>query len=201
MKANRDRRVDAYIERSAEFAQPILRHLRELIHRACPGIQEDIKWNFPAYVHHGILCGTAAFKAHCSFGFWHQGMTAQLKREGVLDRDSMGSLGRITSLKDLPNDKTMLRCIRAAAELNEAGGSTRTRPKKRKPVAKVPADLTAALRKNKAAAETFKKFSPYNRREYIEWITAAQRPETRLKRLTTALAWLAEGKPRNWKYM
>jgi bacteriocin resistance YdeI/OmpD-like protein len=45
------------------------------------------------------------------------------------------------------------------------------------------------------------KFSPSHRREYIEWLTEAKTEATRAKRLATALEWMAEGKPRNWKYM
>ena len=31
-----DPRIDAYIEKSAEFARPILVRLREIVHEACP---------------------------------------------------------------------------------------------------------------------------------------------------------------------
>jgi uncharacterized protein YdhG (YjbR/CyaY superfamily) len=40
----RDPRVDAYIEQSAEFARPILKHLRQVIHSACPTVHETIEW-------------------------------------------------------------------------------------------------------------------------------------------------------------
>ncbi len=199
MEPNRDLRVDAYIEKSAEFARPILRHLRALVHRACPEAIEDIKWNFPVFLHHGILCGIAGFKQHCTFGFWRGGMTAALKKDGFDGTGAMGHLGRITSLQDLPGDKILLRYIRQAAKLNEAGGPARPPPKP-KPAAKVPADLAAALRQNKKAAANFKNFSPAKRRDYIEWITEAKRPATRAQRLGTTLQWVAEGKSRNWKY-
>jgi len=200
MKSIRDPKVDAYIEKSAEFARPILRHLRKLVHRACSTAEESLKWNFPFFVHHGLLCYMGGFKQHCSFGFRRQGMNEILRKDGRLSSDGMGSFGRITSLADLPNDKTLLRYIREAVKLNEAGAPVRTSLKPRPP-AKPPADLMAALRKNKNAATNFKKFSPYQRREYIEWITEAKQSETRVKRLATTIKWLAEGKPRNWKYM
>ena len=199
MKSIRDRRVDAYIENAAEFARPILRHLRALVHQACPEVTEDIKWNFPVFLHHGILCGIAGFKHHCTFGFWRGGMTAALKKDGFGGTDAMGHLGRITSRKDLPADRIMLKYIRQAAKLNEAGGPVRPLSKP-KPAARVPADLAAALRKNKKAAANFKNFSPAKRRDYIEWITEAKRPATRAQRLGTTLQWVAEGKSRNWKY-
>ncbi len=201
MKTNRDPKVDAYIVQSAEFARPILRHLRKLVHQGCPEVEEAVKWNMPFFLHHGMLCNMAAFKEHCAFGFWGSGMRAVLKQDGIDGTGAMGSLGRITSFADLPNDKTLLRYIRTAAKLRAVGGSARLSAAKSRPAAKTPTDLAAALRKNKKAADVFAKFSPTNRREYIEWITEAMRPETRAKRLDTTLAWLAEGKPRHWKYL
>jgi uncharacterized protein YdeI (YjbR/CyaY-like superfamily) len=47
---------------------------------------------------------------------------------------------------------------------------------------------------------TFREFSPNHRREYLDWVTEANTEETRQRRLSTAITWLAEGKPRNWKY-
>jgi len=200
MKSNRNKRVDAYIEQSAEFARPILQHLRGLVHQGCPEVEEAIKWSMPFFLYRGMLGNMAAFKAHCSFGFWGPGMRVLLKKDGVLDSDGMGSLGRITSLKDLPNDKTLLRYIREAVKIKEVGAPAQSRPAKPRAEAKIPVDLVAALRKNKKATATFKKFSPTNRREYIEWITKAKQSETRSRRLATTLEWLAEGKPRHWKY-
>ncbi len=199
---NGDPRVDAYIAKSSGFAQPILRHLRKLVHEACPDVEETLKWSMPSFLHGGkILAGMAAFKEHCTFGFWHQEMVAVLGPDGDKESTAMGSLGRITSLEDLPSDRKLLGYIRKAAALNESGAPARPRPA-RKTAAPVeaPKDLAAALKKNKAAAATFEKFSPSHRREYVEWITEARRDETRKKRLSTTIEWLAEGKPRNWKY-
>ena len=147
----------------------------------------------------GIVCGMAGFKQHCAFGFWRKGLTDEIARTGVKAEQAMGSLGRITGLGDLPADRAMLGYIRKAARLNEAGAPARPKPKA-KPALPVPADLAAALRKNAKAANSFAGFSPGARREYIEWITEAKRPETRLTRLTTTIQWVAAGKRRNWKY-
>jgi hypothetical protein len=38
-----DKRVDAYIAKAAEFAQPILRGLREIAHKGCPDVEETMK--------------------------------------------------------------------------------------------------------------------------------------------------------------
>ncbi|MEI6861222.1 MAG: YdeI/OmpD-associated family protein [Verrucomicrobiota bacterium] len=189
------------IAQAAEFARPILRHLRRLVQEACPEAEEAVKWGQLSFVYRGkILCGMGAFKSHCTFGFWHQGMTRLLTQELGKTEEAMGLMGRITCLADLPNDATMRRYIRRAAELIESGTPSRV-PVKPKAVPPVLADLRATLKKSKLAAATFASFSPSHRREYIEWITEAKRAETRQKRLATTLAWLTEGKPRNWKYM
>jgi len=197
-----DPRVDAYIGKAAGFAKPILTHLRKLVREACPEAEETMKWSMPSFVYRGkILGGMAAFKEHCTFGFWHQGMSAVLGGDAQKPDSAMRSFGRVTSVNDLPSDKKMALYIRKAAALNESDAPARPRPAKR-PVAPlvVPEDLAAGLKKNKAAAATFEKFSPSNRKEYIDWITEAKRDETRQKRLATTLEWLAKGKSRNWKY-
>jgi uncharacterized protein YdeI (YjbR/CyaY-like superfamily) len=64
----------------------------------------------------------------------------------------------------------------------------------------VPQDLKSALARNAKARAAFEGFSPSHRREYVEWIEDAKRDDTRRKRLATAIEWMGEGKPRNWKY-
>lgn len=193
----RDPRIDAYIERAAPFAQPILSQVRELVHEACPEVEESIKWGMPSFSHAGgILCGMAAFKQHASFGLWKH---AQVVDEGE-PRDGMGSYGKMTSLDDLPPRKTLLAHLRKAMKLNEDGVKSPKRKPAPKPAPVMPEDLAAALAGNKAAQATFDAFPPGCRREYIEWIVEAKRAETRTKRLAQAVAWMAEGKRRNWKY-
>lgn len=195
-----DSRVDAYIGKAAPFAQPILQRLRQLVHQGCPEATEAIKWGMPSFIYRQkILCGLAAFKAHATFGFWHQGMEKLLAKGFGRTQEALGLMGRITSPADLPDDRTMLRLIKTAVKLHDSGRPTRPK-RKPKPELPVPADLAAALRKNKKTAAHWTDFSPGARREYIEWITEAKRPETRFSRLATTLAWVAAGKKRNWKY-
>lgn len=195
-----DPRVSAYIEKSADFAQPILNHLRALVHKACPNVLETIKWSMPSFEYKGMMCGIASFKAHCTFGFWKQSL---LESDAFpQSKTAMGSFGRITSLKDLPKDKVIIGIIHQAMELNEKGinvPKTKNGSRAGKNVA-VPEVLAEALKKDKAASATFERFPPSSRREYIEWITEAKTDATRDKRLATTLEWLAEGKRRNWKY-
>ena len=195
--------VDAYIAKAAPFAQPLLEHLRELIHKGCPEVVEEIKWSMPFFVYKGQILGNiAGFKAHCSVNLWGDGVAAAMRKDGVLSSDGMGKLGKITSVKDLPSNKTMMGYVKQAAAFIDAGG--KTMPKRTKKVeraeAEVPAELAAALKKNKAAGATFAAFSPGCRREYVEWIAEAKRQETKEKRVAQAVEWMAEGKQRNWKY-
>ncbi len=187
--------VDAYIAKSAAFAWPILAHLRSLLHKACPKIQETMKWNVPHFEHKGIVAGMAAFKQHASFGFWSHRL---LKKELGKDAAKIG-WRKITSLKDLPADALLIRAVKAAVVLNEEGLRPAREPKK-KPRLKPPAYLLAALRKNVKAKRTFEGFTPAQQGEYVEWLTEAKQAATRERRLATTIEWLAQGKKRNWKY-
>jgi uncharacterized protein YdeI (YjbR/CyaY-like superfamily) len=197
--STRDPRVDAYIRKAAPFAQPILKHLREVVHAACPQVTETLKWRMPSFEHHGILCGMAAFKQHCVFGFW--------KHELVLDgedpkwREAMGSFGCIKSLKDLPSKAALARYVKKAALLNEQGVKAPRTKTKRKPLARTPPALATALARNAKARAAWDGFPPSHKREYSEWVAEAKRDETRERRVKQAIAWMAQGKPRNWKYM
>ena len=198
--AKRDPRVDAYIAKAAQFAQPILRRVRKLVHQGCPEVQETIKWNLPTFEYHGIMLGMAAFKNHCSIGFW-KGELILGKRAG--SDGGMGHFGKITSLKDLPPDKRFVEYVRKAAALNKQGikKPADLKPRSARTELTIPEYFRTALRKNKKAAATFEGFSYTNKKEYLDWLTEAKREETRSQRLQTAIAWLAEGKVRNWKYL
>ena len=197
--ATKDPRIDAYIAKSAGFAKPILKHLRKVVHAGCPEVVETVKWSMPHFDHNGMMCGMAAFKAHCAFGFWKAELI--LGPGETKEKSGMGSFGCIKSLKDLPSDKTLIGYVKKAAALNEAGIKVpgRTQPKKRAPLP-MPDDFGAALKKNAKARQTFETFPPSQRRDYIEWVTEAKREVTRKERLATSIKWLAEGKSRHWKY-
>jgi len=196
--ANHDPRVDAYIAKSASFARPILEHLRALVHEACHEVEESLKWSMPFFSYKAApMCMMAAFKQHCSFGFW-------LSKEvtGGSDEDGMGQFGKLASLKDLPPDRQLAAHLKKAMALNEAGVK-KARPKAAaKPAPTLPDDLAALLaqKKHAAARKAWESFPPGAQREYVEWIAEAKTDATRQKRLATTLEWLAEGKRRNWKY-
>ncbi|HKO20592.1 MAG TPA: YdeI/OmpD-associated family protein [Acidobacteriaceae bacterium] len=205
--SGRDKRVDAYIAKSADFAKPILEHVRELVHIGCPDVIEDIKWGRPFFLHAGvILLNVAAFKEHCSVGFWGAEMSKVLRTDSAVQDGAMGSFGKITSLKDLPPDKKFLAHIKQAGKfVDEGNGKTVMAASQRvvkapKPPVEAPPEFLRALKKSKAAGKVFDAFSPSCKREYIEWIAEAKRPETRDRRIAQAIEWIAEGKQRNWKY-
>ena len=192
----RDPRVDAYIDRQADFARPILEKLRESVHAACPDCEETLKWSMPSFTYKGaILANMAAFKAHASFGFWQgEKVTGEAAKEG------MGSFGKLTSPADLPDDKLFAELVRKAMALVDSGEKAPRPLKHAKPPLEMPPDLEAALFGNAAARATYDGFPESARRDYLDWLADAKRPETRAKRLAQTVEWLAEGKRRHWKY-
>jgi hypothetical protein len=193
----KDPRVDAYVAKAAPFARPVLTHLRSVVRTAVPDAEETIKWGMPHWVHHGILCSMAGFKQHCAF---HVRGGGELLG-GAASGEAMGQFGRITSKDDLPSKAALVRILREAARRNQAGKGAAPRPRRApRPEAKVPPDLAAGLARDARARATFEGFSPSKRRDYVEWIVEARAEETRARRLAQALAWMAEGKSRNWRY-
>jgi uncharacterized protein YdeI (YjbR/CyaY-like superfamily) len=193
----RDPRIDAYIATAADFAKPILTHLRDVVHAACPDVEETMKWSAPHFDYQAeMMCAMAAFKQHCAFGFWKGALVIG---KGKKD-ESAGSIGRITAVSDLPSRKVLTGYIKKAMQLNDAGIKV-PRPKRpaKKPLP-TPPDLARELKRNQAAAAAWGGFSPSCRREYVEWLVEAKTEETRARRRETAVGWIAAGKSRNWKY-
>jgi uncharacterized protein YdeI (YjbR/CyaY-like superfamily) len=195
-----DERVDAYIARAADFAQPILKHLRQLIHQACPDIRETIKWGFPHFEEKGTICSFASFKQHCSLTF---SKASLMKDEyGIMERvgkTAMGQFGQIRSMSDLPADEILTQYLQEARQLNEQKAKI-TKPKAEKKELQIPEYFISALKADPVAFRTFSDFSYSHQKEYVEWVTEAKTEATREKRLITTLEWLAEGKRRMWKY-
>ena len=197
-----DKRVDEYILKSADFAKPILKHLRSLVHRSCPQVVETIKWGFPNFDYKGMMCSMAAFKQHCAFSFWKSALMKDAKEMMGENEYAMGHLGKIRSLTDLPPDKKITAWIKEAMKLNDNDVKLPERKKSAAPKeVEIPDCLQKALNKNRIAATTFNHFSPSHKKEYIEWINEAKTDETKNKRIATTIEWLLEGKSRNWKYV
>lgn len=195
-----DPRIDRYIEGAAPFARPILAYLRATIRSACPDVEETMKWSRPSFGYHGkILCGMAAFKQHAAFYFWQREQVTQ-GAESADEHSAMGQFGRLCSVDDLPDTAALSAMVVAAMALIDSGGKAPRPIKHPRPAAEPPADLVAAMAASPAARSTFDGFAPGQRREYVEWVIEAKRPETRQRRIDQAVAMLAEGKKRNWKY-
>ncbi|MES2655558.1 MAG: YdeI/OmpD-associated family protein [Bacteroidota bacterium] len=200
-----DKRIDAYIAKAQPFAQPILNHLRKLIHQANPEVQETIKWGMPSFDYKGPFCSMASFKQHVAFGFWKPSLLndpeGYLQERSNQGGEAMGNLGRITGLKDLPPDKVIIDFIKQAKKLNDDGIKLPPKPVKEKTELVIPDYFTKALSKNKKAWTVFENFSYSNKKEYVEWVKEAKTESTQQKRLDTAIEWISEGKIRNWKYL
>ncbi|ATE71534.1 YdeI/OmpD-associated family protein [Lysobacter capsici] len=216
-----DPRIDAYIAQAAPFAQPILEHLRAVVHAACPQVEETIKWGMPSFVYGGkILCGMGAFKQHATFGFWQGANVVGASPER--SREAMGQFGRLTKVGDLPGKRELSKLLKQAMALidargkktagkpaanNAPAGRTATsdvpasKTRAPKPAVVIPDDLAAAFKKNAKARATYAAFPVSQQREYVEWIESAKREQTRSSRVAQAVEWMAEGKIRNWKYV
>lgn len=186
--------VDAYIARQADFARPILAHVRALVQDTCPDTIEAIKWGFPHFVYRGKnLASMAAFSHHAAVGLWYI--------DGGGERDGMGQLGKIRSIADLPSDDDFRALLARSVMLIEAGAKP-PRLAARQPREPLPVhlDLAAAIDADSAAAAVWAAFPPGKQRDYAEWIGEAKSDATRTRRIAQAIAWIAEGKGRNWKY-
>jgi hypothetical protein len=192
-----DDRVTAYIAARAEFAQPILNHLRGLIHGHVLDASETIKWGMPFFEFQGRpLAMMAAFKAHAGAGIFDGSPMAS--------GEGMGNLGKLASLADLPSDAALVARLNQALALIAAGGGGMRQsarlPRPPKAEIAMPDDLAAALAANPTAQAHFASFPPGCRREYLDWVTSAKQPATRAKRIDTTVAQAAQGKRLNWKY-
>ncbi len=205
--AKKDKRIDEYIEKAQPFAKSILKHLRKLVHQGCPEITETVKWGMPSFDYKGPFCSMASFKQHAVFGFWKYKLIKDPKNHlGDIKADggaSMGNMGRITSLKNLPSATVILSFIKQAIKLNDE--DVKIEKVVKNPATEknttAPVDLMTAIKKNKKALAVWTDWTPGKKKEYVQWITEAKSDETRTSRIKTAVEWISERKIRNWKYI
>jgi uncharacterized protein YdeI (YjbR/CyaY-like superfamily) len=194
--------IDNYISKSEAFAKPILTHLRKIIHTACPDVEETVKWSFPHFMYKkSILCSMASFKQHCAFTFW---LASQMEDTDKIllageDRNSMGHLGQLKSIKDIPSEKILAKYIKQAMVLIDKGVKLSKKTAATTKELAIPDYFIKALKQNKKALINFENFNYTNKKEYVEWIAETKTEDTRNKRIEQSVEWLAEGKIRNWK--
>ena len=196
-----DSRIDDYIKKAQPFAQPILHHLRKIIHETIPDVEETIKWGMPSFEYKGPFCSFASFKKHLSFGFWKAPLMKDADLLKSNQKEGMGHLGRIESMKDLPPDSVIRKYLKEAKKLNDDDVKVPAAKKKIYDDPEIHPDFEKALKKNKPAWNFFRSASPSFKKEYNTWVNEAKRDETRNSRIETAIEWISEGKGRNWKYM
>jgi uncharacterized protein YdeI (YjbR/CyaY-like superfamily) len=196
-------KVDAYGDNAVAFARPILAHLRGLIRSTCPEVTETLKWGIPHFDYRGeMMCIFAAYKAHCAFSFWKDSLMSDARFKANADLPAAKRfMGKLTVLGDLPADAELTAWIREAMSLNERGVKVAPRKPSGKPKEVVaPAAFAARLAAHPSAKAIFEAKSASFQKEYNLWIGEAKTDATRDKRIDEALAWIAEGKGRFWKY-
>src|SRR4030095_510235 len=186
------------IDAKPAYSQPICRKLRTLIRKAGPDLTESIKWNAPSYTGRSIVCGFAAFKEHVSL-YFHQGARISDPDHVLLHGEGnvSGKSVKFASVNDI-DEKKLTRLIREAVTINREQ-SEKPRPRPTRAMLSTPPELLALKNAPKANA-FFETLPPSCRREYIEWISSAKRPETLARRLESAIGMLSNGKRQNEKY-
>jgi len=196
---------DEYQEAASDFAKPIMAHLRELVHKQCPEVVEEIKWGIPHFDYKGeMLCIFAAYKNHCSFSFWKESLMSdeRLKANPEL-KAAKRFMGKLTSLSDLPSDGELIAFVEEAMALNDKGVKLALRQDSKAAKAAeivIPDAFAEQLSRHAQANEVFQGKSASFRKEYVVWIADAKTDQTRQKRIDESLVWIAQGKGRFWKY-
>jgi uncharacterized protein YdeI (YjbR/CyaY-like superfamily) len=178
--------VDEYIANASEDTRPILIKLRRIFQQASPKLEEVIKWNVPFYEYKGTVGGFSAFKKHVTWGLWKTRLLND--PDGLIGRGIMMG-GKITTVAEIPPASKLIGLIKQVIALNEAGIKE---PKPPNP--KPPDDFAAAMKKSGKAAKHYADFTPARKWQYVNWITAAKRPETRAKRIKMAVERISAGK-------
>lgn len=196
-----DPKVSDYIAQSADFAQPILEHWRQLVHQTCPEVVEAIKWGIPHFDYKGdFMCVMASYKAHCSFTFIKSEFMGDPRlKESKSLKPIQRYMGKITKLADLPSDNEFIALLKEAMLLNENGVKIVFAKSDKPQILETPDYWVERLATNTKAKEIFESKSNSFRKEYIVWIEDAKTDATRQKRMDEAIEWIADGKSRFWK--
>ena len=177
--------VDDYLARAPEVTRPVLAELRRIFLAASPKIEEVIKWGVPIFAYKGDLGGISASTAHVTWSLWK---ARQLNDPHDLIGHGILLGGKVAGVEEMPPEGALTDLIRQAVDLNERGVIVPT------PRPETPADFAAAIRQSTEAAKHYAAFTPARQWQYVNWIAAAKRPETRLKRIRAAAERISEGR-------
>ncbi|MEO9802317.1 MAG: YdeI/OmpD-associated family protein [Reichenbachiella sp.] len=193
------KKIDAYLTTVSSEHRPVLELIRKTVNAVDDRIQEDWKWRAPCFSLEGLVCWFVAFKSHVGLNFFKGALIEDIHNAFVEseDEDKGNRMIHFKSIDEV-KVKVIQDYVKQAVLLNEQG--IKIDFPKRKTL-ETPDYLIEALNKNKKAKDVFESFTDAQRKDYIEWLVEAKREETRNKRMTQAIEWIAEGKTRNWKYM
>lgn len=188
--------VDDYIENARQWKDE-LDQLRNIL--LATGLTEEVKWGGPIYTYNGKnIAGIAGFKSY--FGLWfHQGALLKDPKKKLINAQEGVTKAlrqwRFSSAKEI-DSKTIKAYVKEAIQNAKTG-------KVIKPTSKiklVSKELEDALKLNSAAAKQFNLLTPYKQRDYIEYISDAVKPETKIKRINKVIPMIKKGIGLNDKY-
>jgi len=187
-----------WLETCPDYSQPIAEQLHEWILTWEPDLSESIKWNNLCFSGRKLVVGMSACKGHVSL-FFFRGTEladpARLFSPGGEKNTNILTI-RLTTLEAV--DRAALRELLRAAVALDADPAIPPAPKMKRKRWPMPAFFKHALaeKRHRTAAEFFRSLAPTYQREYIGWLTLANLPETRKRRLAATLAALKAG--RKW---
>ena len=185
--------IAEYIAGQRLEIQPLLGKLYQAIKEAAPEAEEKISWGMATFIYHGNLVHFSAEKKHIGF---HPAPTAinAFKEDLKEYRCSKGTV-QFPYDKPLPLDLIGKMVYFRTAEqetLFQEKKAGKTKEKTLRPRYPMPDDVMAELQKE-GLTEAYDARPPYQRNDYVGWITRAMRPETRKKRMDQMLAELRSG--------
>ena len=192
---NADEQVKAYIAGLPEFSRQICEKLRAIILAADGRLKEEWKWG-PHYNYKGMVCGFGAFQQHVKCTFFNgAGMQDNDKLfNNCVDNQFSRSI-RYTSADEI-DEAQLGKYVKESVAVNEQGYKREIKNK----TVEVPEDFARLLATNPKAEAFFDELSYGYKKEYVEWINAAKRIETRKERMEKTVGMCAEKKRLNDKY-
>lgn len=192
---NASSEILAYIESMPEFSKSICIKLRSIILSADKNITEDWKWG-PNYFLDGMLCGFSGFKHHVKLTFYNG--SAMKNSKGLFNHCVDNEFNRSIKYTDAGevDAKAIREYIKDSIQVNRNGFKRIVTDKE----IKVPVDLLDALSQNKKATSFFDALSYGYKKDFVEWVISAKRPETRQDRIAKTVLMCGENRKMNDKY-